>query len=163
MKKLYLLLLLSLPIVVFGQYWTSEKQAERVWYGDDFGIYPNKNICYSDIIQKLVDSAYTLKGLTILKIPPGNYYFRTVTKIDSKRSYPYFLLSFRRVPNDIYHIKIYSDTAQGLISWVDSANLRVRVDKGFKFNESDTTKYYVPSPYRVWIDSKSVISFIKSQ
>lgn len=74
------------------------------------------------------------------------------------------------------------DTTRGMISWVDTVNLRVRVNQVFRFEygtivgrgieamifhdeyyRMDSVKYYIPSPYRVWVDSKSVLTFIKSQ
>lgn len=91
-----------------------------------------------------------------------------------------YLLLLLSLPIIIFAQLSKVDTTRGMISWVDTINLRVRVNEAFKFEYSsfvssyikdmifmpnhyrlDSTKFYI-SGYRIWVDPKSVISFIKS-
>jgi len=89
MKKLiiYSLILISISCNTSNKYNTTEitpyrgilldtaLDTNRIWRASDFGIYPDKDTCYTDIMQTLVDISYTLPGYTKIEFSKGTYHF----------------------------------------------------------------------------------------
>lgn len=76
----------------------------RIWDASDFGILPDKDVCYTDIMQELVGIAYTLPGITRIKLQNGSYHFKITfdcTKL-RREQWVYFLNPNRGVISFYY-------------------------------------------------------------
>lgn len=62
----------------------------RTWKAADFGIYPNTGKCYTPLMQHLVDSAYSLPGVTSMDFPSGSYFFSLKFDCTKRRSEVWF-------------------------------------------------------------------------